>query len=456
MRIKKVLWFLLLILLVCATTNAATTKPKEWTLAIYLNADNNLDSCGVEDQIEMSKVGSSDFLNIVSLIDRESGPATINYIEKDLVKPIKKLGEIDMGNYNEFIKFIKFIKTNYPAKHYAFVVWNHGTGWKNKEKTSVVKGISYDDSSGNHITNQQFAKSMVEIHKILGKKIDILCFDACLMQMVEVAYVCKDHCDYIVGSEETEPGNGAPYEDILSTLASKTEPREFAKMWVQKFENSYDGGSQGMDETTQSALDCSKFDSLVDAINGFAKTILSGKYERAINASVQKVQTFTSPENIDLLDFVKLLREQLKGDEAIKTACEKLEKAIDNVVIQNGRTGFTTEKANGIAIYLPWDYSFEPEYTGLAFSKQNLWDDMMYNLTIERTVNEISDEISSEKLDLLEKLVETSREKGDRRQMKAVIRELKFRLYTENNVPRTVKDKLIVLVDELNKVLNNS
>ncbi len=117
------------------TPSYAETKPiKDWTIAVFLNADNNLDRYGMEDQKEMAKVGSNDFMNIVTLIDREKGPAQINYIEKDNIKKIKDLGELDMGDYKEFIKFVKFIKANYPAKHYSFTFWNHGSGWRNKSE----------------------------------------------------------------------------------------------------------------------------------------------------------------------------------------------------------------------------------------------------------------------------------------------------------------------------------
>ncbi|MBP5469364.1 MAG: hypothetical protein J6Z11_08980, partial [Candidatus Riflebacteria bacterium] len=66
---------------------------KEWTFAVFLNCDNNLDRFGVEDQEEMARVGSNENLNIVTLIDRERGPAQINYIEKDNIKKIKDMGE---------------------------------------------------------------------------------------------------------------------------------------------------------------------------------------------------------------------------------------------------------------------------------------------------------------------------------------------------------------------------
>ena len=136
-----------------AQKNIKKNTEKEWTLAVFLNADNNLDRFGVADQEEMSKVGSSDFLNIVSLIDRENGPAQINYIEKDKINKLKDMGELAMGDYKEFVKFVKFVKENYPAKHYCFSFWNHGSGWKDKnDAASVLKGISYDDSSHNHIS----------------------------------------------------------------------------------------------------------------------------------------------------------------------------------------------------------------------------------------------------------------------------------------------------------------
>ena len=81
------------------TPTYAETKPiKDWTVAVFLNADNNLDKFGVEDQNEMAKVGSNDFMNVVTLIDREKGPAQINYIEKDNIKKLKDMGELDMGD----------------------------------------------------------------------------------------------------------------------------------------------------------------------------------------------------------------------------------------------------------------------------------------------------------------------------------------------------------------------
>ncbi|MBF0503435.1 MAG: hypothetical protein HQM09_25195, partial [Candidatus Riflebacteria bacterium] len=120
---------------------------KDWTFAVFLNADNNLDPFGVEDMNEMSKVGSNDWLNVVTLTGREDGSRSYNYITKGNVGKFKDPGKVDMGDYHQLINFTQFIVTNFPAKHYAIVIWNHGSGWK-KHDSIITRGISYDDSTG--------------------------------------------------------------------------------------------------------------------------------------------------------------------------------------------------------------------------------------------------------------------------------------------------------------------
>ena len=139
--------------------------------------------------------------------------------------------------------------------------------------------------------------ALEEANKILGKKIDVLCFDACLMQMVEVAYAAKDHVNYMVGSEETEPGKGAPYNDILKNVKKGITPKDFAINWVNAFGDSYNGGSQGKSTSTQSALEMSKFPQFVDAVNGFAKVGMAKDYSAMLGPLLEKNNHKTFPNN---------------------------------------------------------------------------------------------------------------------------------------------------------------
>ena len=57
----------------------------------------------------------------------------------------------------------------------------------------------------------------------LGQKVDILAFDACLMQMLEVSYAVKDHVDIMLASEDIEPGEGWAYYESMAPIAANPE-----------------------------------------------------------------------------------------------------------------------------------------------------------------------------------------------------------------------------------------
>lgn len=456
MKKTSILAIAALMLGICCSSNAATNAQKnkakkivekEWTLAVFLNADNNLDEFGVEDQKEMSKVGSNDYLNIVSLIDRERGPAQINYIEKDNIKKLKDMGELDMGDYKEFVKFVKFVKENYPAKHYAFSFWNHGSGWKDKkESASVLKGISYDDSSNNHISTNDLTIAMEEANKILGKKIDVLCFDACLMQMVEVAYAVKDQVNYMVASEETEPGKGAPYDDILKNVKKGMSPRDFSINWVNAFADSYNGGSQGKAAATQSALEMSKLPQFIDAVNGFAKVGMAKDYSRFFRQMNVYTQKYAYPDNMDLLHFVELMTENtglqslenLKKqyvDESLKTAIKKLQTAGKEFIIANRFTTQEVQESKGIAIFFPTSYYCPWLYQDLAFAKESLWDDMIAAQGEFAAVNRVVDEVKQGKMDALNKMVASAKKNPKNKVYRKVLVQINYLADNERAIP---------------------
>ena len=151
MKKTNILLTAALLLGLCASADAATVKKnvkktpmKEWTMAVFLNADNNLDRFGVADQEEMSKIGSNENLNIVTLIDRECGPAQINYIENYKINKIKDMGELDMGDYKEFVKFVKFVKENYDYLSFDEVIEGIDEKGIDVKTGKVVVAVSED------------------------------------------------------------------------------------------------------------------------------------------------------------------------------------------------------------------------------------------------------------------------------------------------------------------------
>lgn len=449
-RVKSIFVVLLVAALCISPAFAKDSKApveKEWTVAVFLNADNNLDPFGVEDQQEMSKVGSNDFLNIISLIDRERGPACYNYIEKGKIKKVKDMGELDMGDYKLLVEFMKYVTTNYPAKHYVLTIWNHGSGWKNTGK-HIVRGISYDDSSNNHITTNQMAVALKEIKTVIGHNVDILNMDACLMQMAEVAYACKDTVDYIVASEETEPGKGTPYDDALKTLTKTSTAEAFAKSWTKAFIGSYNHGSQGYEACTQSAVKVSALPGLFAAMDGYAKAVMSGNYAKEFTAALSQVQKFADADNVDLIHLVTLVKASVK-DEAMKTASDKLLAALSAVVIENGSIDATMSNAKGLAVYFPESsYSFSAAYKELDFSKASMWDELLADYFKKATTSKIiADLEKSNTASLKEFILRTNADNAEMN--KYIIEAVNFRMHTEGGLTQSLTDEVSVLIKEL-------
>ena len=125
-------------------TPEATAADTEWTILVFLNADNNLEPFGLKDFAEMAKVGSTNLVNVVVQFDRIPGWAvdahddwtgTLRFkVTKDM-KPtvanaVENLGEVDMGDGKVLADFVEWGMAKYPAKRFMLVIWDHGQGWR--------------------------------------------------------------------------------------------------------------------------------------------------------------------------------------------------------------------------------------------------------------------------------------------------------------------------------------
>jgi hypothetical protein len=366
---------------VCVGSNYAepVREQAEWTILTFVNADNNLDRYGVIDMNEAAKVGSTKDVNIVFQLDRAYGkPCNRYFVEKGNPKIVEEMGEVDMGDVNVMVDFLKWGVENYPAKRYALVVWNHGSGWDKNKVSAEYKGISYDDQSGNHITTAQLTTGMADIKDYLGRNLDILAFDACLMQMVEVAYAVKDGVDVMVASEETEPGNGWCYESAMGPLVANPaiSAEELGDILVKGYDASYDGGTQGNSATTQAWVRPALTPEVVAALDAFSVAAV-GNYAAEIKDILYRVQKFYIRSNIDLKHFMVLVKEKI-ADEEVVAAADAVIAAVDKFVGLSLTNQSKMANASGTAIYFPSaGYSFQNKYLDLDFAKDSLWDEFL-------------------------------------------------------------------------------
>jgi hypothetical protein len=376
--------------------------------------DNNLEGAGRDDLAEMKRVGSTADVNVIVQFDTEEKKTTRYRVEKNKLKVVQQLPGVDCGNPKVLTQFIQWGIKNYPAQHYLLDVWNHGGGWENlpadynydalrlakplaaakryrlkralfrttvqkiHKRPAQARAIAIDCGSHDYLDNQELRNG---IFKALpkGRKVDILGCDACLMNMLEIAYEMKDTATLMVGSEETEPGAGWPYAAILKGLVAKPTmaPADLAKIIVTEYGKYY---QKSRETATQSALDLGHIQATAAAVNELADALLADLHNvaGAVLLAKGRTQKFEMPEYIDLGDFAKQLAQRLPQNAAVKAATDKVLQALQpatggSLVMQNSTAGTRVQRATGVSIYFPPSEEYAPDYKDLAFSKDGRW-----------------------------------------------------------------------------------
>lgn len=371
---------------VAEDTGASFKADKEWTVMVFINAKNNLEKYGLLDVNEMEKIGSSDKVNIVVEMGRINGYSTADgdwkttrryYIQKDndfskITSPmLADLGKTDMGDWNSLVAFVKWAKMTYPAKKYALIVWNHGSGWDKARAMDVTKGISYDDETHNHITTPQLGWALRDMGGV-----DVYGSDACLMQMPEVTYEIKDYATYIVGSEETEPGDGYTYDRWLGPVVAKGNmtPFELGKQAVDGYSDHYQSIGQG---STQSLLKSDAMGGLVTLVNDFVAATIAANEKALVKTAASGSQSYAVYDNKDMGHFFDRYAAATQNAD-VKAKALALKAYVDNTLIVHNRVNgrYANGNSHGIAAYMP-GYSFNNDYNALAWAKVSQWDELV-------------------------------------------------------------------------------
>lgn len=268
-----------------ATVNVTSSNPTQgkWTVIIYLNAANDLAQFSDLNVNQMEEVAGNPDVRFViqwkqAFIPGVSTNPSFIGTRRYLAKPdtsgavvsqlVQDMGEgIDMGSPSTMHDFINWAKTNYPAQRYALVVWNHGNGWRRRPDASGSRAVSYDDDTGNSIQIWQLAQALG------SNTFDILSWDASLMQMLEVAHEVQDHADYVVGSEESPPGAGLPYDLVFGPFRDNPDAStlNLSKNFVDGMLAAYGGGGN----ITQSVLDTNQLPALSTAVSQLGTALMN-------------------------------------------------------------------------------------------------------------------------------------------------------------------------------------
>lgn len=401
-----------------------------WTFMVYMAGFNNLSSAATEDLDEMRTVGSTDDLNVVVFIkrlDRESAERIV--VRKDgQGEQADQVGNADSGNPQTLVDFVRWAAKAAPADRYALVVWNHGSGWgvddldevytevKNKAGDTGVsprelgvrstqqigrtlfkkpvekvlelpnlreRAIASDDGSGHSLDTIELYNALEAAHDELGKPLELFGMDACLMSTLEVAYEVQEFAKMVVGSEELEPGDGWPYERILTDLAADPgiDGVELGRRIVKHYVDSY-ANQQGQWPVTQCATSTEGLGAFVDRLDALSQALRAAVGGDAELAKVMRAHGRSPGFMGDLIDL-RALCENVVAESIspeVTSAADAVIDALapDGYVVAEGHRGPSVDGVGGVTVYLPAPTKPASKfYADLRFAKEHGWDDFI-------------------------------------------------------------------------------
>lgn len=250
------------------------------------------------------------------------------------------LGMQNMADSATLTDFIQYCSSNYAADHYGLVLWDHGGG--------VVGGYGYDENFGGD------SMSLTEMSRALGDAsvhLDMLGFDACLMANFETCLMAAPYADYLIASEEPEPGCGWYYTDWIGKLSENCgiPPKRYGRQIIDDYitESVWDSPSM---YSTLGMFDLQQVtQKLLPALSQFSddavQQLSAGEYRRISQSRSNTRAVYQSElDHIDLLDYAQHSQSE---------TADQLEQAVSDCVVYYRETE-NGSGDNGLSILFPY------------------------------------------------------------------------------------------------------
>ena len=253
----------------------------------------------------------------------------------------QNVGTASMTDPNNLTQFIRYAAQAAPADRRILIFWDHGGG--------SLSGYGYDEKNP-----QSSSMTLAKINSALknaGTTFDFIGFDACLMATLETDLVCNNYADYLIGSEESEPGTGWYYTNFLTALAKNTAipTIDLGKIIVDDFVNSCCSARSNA-QVTLSVVDLAELDGTIpDSLRDFAaatnELVRSDDYAKISDArsGARQFAAKSKLNQVDLVDFA--------GRVGTKEATA-LASTVQSCVKYNKTT---ISRSHGVSIYFPFE-----------------------------------------------------------------------------------------------------
>ena len=259
---------------------------------------------------------------------------------------LENLGQKAMLTPQALKSFIDYSVANYPANRYSLVFWDHGGG--------SLYGFGSDEV---YPDSCLYLPDIAQSLAACDIKFDFVGFDACLMGSIETAYMLEPYADYLIASEENEPGLGWDYSVWLTSVGDNPsiDTVELGKSVVDSF---IDQNDPRYTLSVVSLREIPYVYATLCAMMANASGDLAEQEFDLISDAVADTKSFSEGRR-DMFDLVDLTDQcDLDGEAELVAAVESC------VKYQNDST---SRGINGLSFYFPYTDLSVYQYARMMF-----------------------------------------------------------------------------------------
>ncbi|MBT9585122.1 membrane protein insertion efficiency factor YidD [bacterium] len=369
---------------------------KDWTVLVYMDGRNRLATSSLQALNKMEQIGSNDRVNVVvqSTIEphwrelhkdgMQAIPTRRYYVQRDdrpdqITSPI--VGQLDASvplSEQSLADFIQWGMKNFPSERTMVVIKKHGAGF------ARIAG-SEGEADRAPLSARETRNALEQVRQATGKGVDVVAFDSCSMQQMEVAYQLKDVAKVMTGSPEDIVASIYPYGTILDGLTRHPEMNERQLgRWV------VDAHKIAVGRAIHSAADLSKLAQFGQAMRSFTASVVEQKVARDVLYTAMLNSKSMEAGDSDALQFnfrdLGGFLQQIAGDERVPqsvrdTAQEARQSMSDSILKHYATSGRERlKRPTGYSTFLPWK-ALTPEvkasYAQLDYVKDTGWLELL-------------------------------------------------------------------------------
>ena len=363
---RKSVWLLIAVILTVSVlpgaVPAAHAEEQELTILAYicgadLESDEGEASGDIREMIS-SGIGRSGSVNVLLATGGSSkwqnygiSSRTVQYyrLGSGGLELMKDAGRRNMGEAATLSDFLNYAVSAAPARRYVLIFWDHGGG--------PVFGLCNDENY------QDDSLSLSELRSGLmsglnGTKLDIIGFDCCLMNCVELCADLYGIADNAVLSQELVSGTGLDYDGWMKPIADNPGiSTESIAMSMAETYVAVNAKGRNASTATMSVIAMDKMPAVMEAANAFSAA-LAALMQDNLSAVIRlrtQLTSFGEFLDYDASDLVDVEDMCDAFSALLPRECADLKQAARQAVCYNCTTSDIAAYAHGLSFFMPYD-----------------------------------------------------------------------------------------------------